>query len=49
MRLGGIFIALCMFIIAGSAGAIAYLYLELGLPQAVTAAAATLSFRVMPV
>ena len=42
MRLGGIFIALCMLIIAGSAGAIVYLYLELGLPQAAAASAATL-------
>ena len=42
MRLSGIFIALCMLIIAGSAGAIVYLYLELGLPQAAAAAAATL-------
>jgi cyclic-di-GMP phosphodiesterase TipF (flagellum assembly factor) len=42
MRLGGIFIALCMLIIAGSAGAIAYLYFELGLAQAGAAAAATL-------
>ena len=42
MRLGGIFIALCMLIIAGSAGAIVYLYLELGLLQAAAAAAATL-------
>src|SRR6202048_1615834 len=42
MRLGGIFIALCMLIIAGYAGAIVYLYLELGLLQAAAAAAATL-------
>jgi cyclic-di-GMP phosphodiesterase TipF (flagellum assembly factor) len=42
MRLGGIFIALCMLIIAGSAGAIVYLYFELGHLQAAAAAAVTL-------
>jgi cyclic-di-GMP phosphodiesterase, flagellum assembly factor TipF len=42
MRLGAIFIAFCMAIIAGSAGAIAYLYLGVSTSEAVTAAVATL-------
>jgi cyclic-di-GMP phosphodiesterase TipF (flagellum assembly factor) len=42
MRLGAIFVAFCMAMIAGSAGAIAYLYLGASTPEAVTAAAITL-------
>jgi cyclic-di-GMP phosphodiesterase, flagellum assembly factor TipF len=42
MRLGAIFVAFCMAIIAGSTGAIAYLYLGVSTSEAVTAAVATL-------
>jgi cyclic-di-GMP phosphodiesterase, flagellum assembly factor TipF len=42
MRLGAIFIGFCMAIIAGSAGAIAYLYLGVNTSEAVTAAVVTL-------
>jgi cyclic-di-GMP phosphodiesterase, flagellum assembly factor TipF len=42
MRLGAILIALCMAIIAGSAGAIVYLYLDVSQLEAITVAIATL-------
>jgi cyclic-di-GMP phosphodiesterase, flagellum assembly factor TipF len=47
MRLGAIFIALCMAIIAGSAGAAVYLYLGVSKLEAVTVAAATLTALVL--
>ena len=47
MRLGAIFIALCMAIIAGSAGAAVYLYLGVGKLEAVTVAVATLTALVL--
>ncbi|HMD73516.1 MAG TPA: EAL domain-containing protein [Steroidobacteraceae bacterium] len=42
MRLGAILLALCMAIIAGSAGTIVYLYLDVSQLEAVTVAIATL-------
>jgi cyclic-di-GMP phosphodiesterase TipF (flagellum assembly factor) len=47
MRLGAIFIALCMAIIAGSAGAIIYLNLGVSTLEAVTVAVATLTALVL--
>jgi cyclic-di-GMP phosphodiesterase, flagellum assembly factor TipF len=47
MRLGAIFIALCMAIIAGSAGAIVYLYLGVSALEAGTVAVATLTALVL--
>jgi cyclic-di-GMP phosphodiesterase, flagellum assembly factor TipF len=47
MRLGAIFIALCMAIIAGSAGAAVYLYLGVSKLEAVTVAVATLTALVL--
>jgi cyclic-di-GMP phosphodiesterase, flagellum assembly factor TipF len=43
MRLGAIFIAVCMVIIAGSAGAVVYLYFGVSVSEAVTVAVATLT------
>jgi len=43
MRLGAIFVAVCMVIIAGSAGAVAYLYLGLSASEAATVAIAVLT------
>lgn len=43
MRLGVIFVAICMVIIAGSAGAISYLYLGASASEAATVAVATLT------
>jgi cyclic-di-GMP phosphodiesterase TipF (flagellum assembly factor) len=43
MRLGAIFVAVCMVIIAGSAGAIVYLYLGVSASEAATIGIATLT------
>src|SRR5262245_41393072 len=43
MRLGAIFVAVCMVIIAGSAGAIVYFYLGVGASEAATVGVATLT------
>ena len=43
MRLGVIFVAICMVIIAGSAGAISFLYLGVSASEAATVAVATLT------
>jgi len=43
MRLGAIFVAVCMVIIAGSAGAIAYLYLGVSASEAATVGIASLT------
>src|SRR5204863_8984694 len=43
MRLGAIFVAVCMVIIAGSAGAIVHLYLGVSASEAVTVGLATLT------
>jgi cyclic-di-GMP phosphodiesterase, flagellum assembly factor TipF len=43
MRFAAIFVAVCMAIIAGSAGAVAYLYLGLGLSEAIMVAIAVLT------
>src|SRR5437016_259632 len=43
MRLGAFFVALCMVLIAGSAGAVAYLLFGFDVPEAVTVAIAVLT------
>src|SRR4051794_757472 len=43
MRLVAVFVAFCMILIAGSAGAIGFLYFDLSRSQAATVAAATLA------
>src|SRR5437667_9116868 len=43
MRLGALFVALCMILIAGSAGVVAYLAFGFEMPEAVTVAIAVLT------
>ncbi len=43
MRIAAIFVAICMVLIAGSAGAVAYLYLGMSVSEAVTVAVAILT------
>jgi cyclic-di-GMP phosphodiesterase, flagellum assembly factor TipF len=43
MRLGAIFVAVCMVIIAGSAGAVVYLYFGVSVSEAITVAVAVLT------